>query len=165
MSLLDEVNKYRMKHPPDLLEIYDDDSLLMSHNAWARTGLDLYQLGIKNGKDGLIKSLDKLLLEHKTFKRVLFNTHGNEGMILFKNQPIDAAWLKGLRGRRYERLFLFPKTRMYFAGCNVAEGTRGWNFLEAAGQTFLRIGGGVVFASTGGSPLCSGLDHYYRPYV
>ena len=33
------------------------------------------------------------------------------------------------------------KRKIYFDGCNVAEGKDGWDFLAAAGETFLRSGG------------------------
>jgi hypothetical protein len=46
---------------------------------------------------------------------------------------------------------LFPLwTRLYFNGCNVAEGgdSLGWGFLETAGSIFLAGGGGQVFGHT-----------------
>jgi hypothetical protein len=38
--------------------------------------------------------------------------------------------------------------RVYFNGCNVAEGSAGWDFLEAAAAVFLNPGGGTVFGQT-----------------
>jgi len=51
----------------------------------------------------------------------------------------------------YERLFPFPHTEIYFAGCNVAGGEYGWRFLEAAARTFCRLRGGwaVGWTSSG----------------
>jgi hypothetical protein len=39
-------------------------------------------------------------------------------------------------------------TRVYFDGCNVAEGDAGWLFLQEIAKSLCRIGGGVVFGWT-----------------
>jgi hypothetical protein len=94
--------------------------------------------------DGLRRALGQLAREGKTFRRVLWYTHGSPGSISFGDDSLTIASLNRLRG--YEALFPQP-TKMYFSGCNVAEGDIGWLFLVMAGQVFLR-GGGYTMAWT-----------------
>src|SRR5262249_31480945 len=86
--------------------------------------------------------------EGKRFTRAVFDTHGNSGGITFNGQWLTADVLRdSFEGRGYDTLFPFMG-RIYFSGCNVAEGDAGWSFLEAAARAFLRRGGGVAFGHT-----------------
>jgi hypothetical protein len=50
-------------------------------------------------------------------------------------------------GKDYQNIF--PSfTRIYFDGCNVAEGDFGWLFLQEVGKALCQAGGGVVFGWT-----------------
>jgi hypothetical protein len=89
-------------------------------------------------------ALGQLLREKKTFRRVLWYTHGKPGLISLGKDILTISTLDGFRG--FEALFPEP-TKMYFSGCNVAEGDIGWLFLMMAGQVFLR-GGGYTMAWT-----------------
>ena len=102
---------------------------------------------------------------HKKFGRVAFNTHGQSGQINFSNGSyIDALTLKSdFRG--YVGLFS-ANTRIYFGGCNVAEGDDGWEFLETAADVFLSASGGVTFAYTSlGFLFRNGLLFFIRYYM
>jgi len=96
------------------------------------------------GTDALLSALDDQVAKGSTFRRVVFSTHGKPGAIYIGNEPITAGVLQRYF-RNYYRLFPFV-TRMYFNACNVAEGDAGWEFLETAGNIFLRSQGGEVFA-------------------
>lgn len=143
-----------------LLHIYDADDWLIRRLSW-RPNTDV-TVAVTGGPEGLIKALDKLVADGKTFDSAVFDTHGNAGLIAFDDRRIFADWSyeKGkqkisaqFRGRGYERLFP-TTTRIYFSGCNVSEGGSGWQFLETAGSIFLRLTGGVVFAhDSKGYPL------------
>jgi hypothetical protein len=98
--------------------------------------------------DGLLTGLDDLVRRRATFDRLLVQTHGGPGVIKFGTRRVfDTTWRDKERfsGRGYEKLFP-TYTRVYFDGCNVAEGDSGTQFLIAAGQVFTRLGGGEVFA-------------------
>jgi hypothetical protein len=96
--------------------------------------------------------MDALLGTGRTFERVLFQTHGNSGAIFFNHEAIDSVKISTF----VKYSVLFPKrTKVYFDGCNVADGKQGWAFLAAAGQALLLLGGGVTMAYTsmgGGLP-------------
>jgi hypothetical protein len=85
------------------------------------------------------------------FHNAVFTTHGNSGSISFGQgrKFIDAHELyTGFYHSGFERLFPFTDAKMYFAGCNVADGAEGWNFLKAAALTFLRYAGGSALGWT-----------------
>jgi hypothetical protein len=94
--------------------------------------------------EGLRTALAQLVREGKTFRRVLWYTHGNPGQIAFGDDRLGIPELYKLKG--FEALFPLP-TKMYFSGCNVAAGDIGWIFLQIAGNVFLR-GGGYTMAWT-----------------
>jgi hypothetical protein len=132
----------------DLLFLYDGDMSWLERSV-GRFDADL-AIAVEGGIKGLKKVFDRFLAEGKTFKRVMFETHGYPGMIFFgdekNNCQIDSAELTA-EFTGYDALF--PKyTRMYFAGCNVAEDEAGWQFLETAGKTFLTRAGGLTFGWT-----------------
>lgn len=94
--------------------------------------------------------LVKLLSAGKTFDRALFQTHGNSGCIFIARKEINSRVLTDeFAGTNLHRLFPCY-TRMYFDGCNVAQGPDGIQFLTIAGTIFLQARGGVTFGFTSG---------------
>ena len=119
--------------------------------------LDTHKLPAASIAD-LHSSLAQLVSGKKTFNRVLWMTHGSPGSIYFGDEQLSQVTLLGqnFTNKGYDKLF--PNAaKMYFSGCNVAgdgpsPGTRdiGWQFLEAAGQAFLKNGGYTMgWTSTG----------------
>ena len=150
---MSEVRKHMIpKHmDPPLLHIYDAADRGTRLTAWIRRNSwrsNVYPLPIEDGLAGLMRALDKLAAERKTFQHCLIETHGNAGVIFFKGEFLDGQRLTiFFGGRGYESIF--PHwSRIYFNGCNIADDDKGWDLLDAAGQMFLRIGGGETFAST-----------------
>jgi hypothetical protein len=139
-----------------LLHIYDASDLSIRYTAWARRHEDLlasfmvYPVPIDNGVAGLQRALDELVSDRKTFARCLFETHGNAGRIYFNGEKLDATALSArFANRGYEKIFPYPFSRIYFNGCDISDDNGGWDFLDAAGRIFLRLGGGTTFAQTG----------------
>jgi hypothetical protein len=131
----------------DLLYLYDGDMSWLGRSV-PRFDANL-NIAVKGGINGLKNVFGQLLSQNKTFKRVVFDTHGYKGMIFFGdekgNKQIDVGKLSEFNG--YDALF--PNyTRMYFDGCNVADDDEGWKFLETAGKIFLPRGGGLTFGWT-----------------
>lgn len=130
------------------LYIYDKTSGIDRDQADGRFDAgEVVQLGIDSVK--MLKlELNQLAANHKTFDRLLVQTHGSPGNVYFHHEPLNATTLLGtFLGKGYDALF--PKhTRIYFDGCNVAEGLAGTVFFNAVGQTFLPKGGGEVFGFT-----------------
>lgn len=129
------------------LYIYDSTSTLDRAQAICRFGKssDIVTLPVASSNQ-LEAELTKLKRAGLTFDRMLIQTHGNSGMIFFNHQALTATGLRAqFAGKGYD--VLFPTyTRIYFDGCNVAEGDSGKNFLATSGSIFLRSGGGEVFA-------------------
>jgi hypothetical protein len=127
------------------LYVYDSTSELDRDQAECRFGKsnDLVTLPVASAAQ-LEVELIKLKNTGATFDRVVIQTHGNSGMIFFNHQALTGAGLKmQFAGKGFESMF--PSyTRIYFDGCNVAEGSRGEQFLTTAGEIFLRNGGGEV---------------------
>src|SRR5262245_10767836 len=126
------------------LYIYDQTSSIDRSQASGRFDADeAITFPVSGGITQLRKLLDALVANGATFDRVLFQTHGGPGRILFGAERLTKETLKtdfaGYTG-------LFPTyTRIYFDGCNVAEGGDGTDFLIAAGYVFLKVGGGETF--------------------
>ena len=81
--------------------------------------------------------------------RLDFHTHGNSGFIsLGSDQLFYEDIILNFIKKGYEKVFN-NNARIFFHGCNVAEGGEGELFLALFGGTFLRKGGGRVGASTG----------------
>jgi hypothetical protein len=126
-----------------LLHIYDSSDKEIAENATKRAA----ECKLPIAKvDQLDEELNKLFHERNVFDRILFETHGDSGKIKFNHQPINVQYWK-LKVRRYEFLTA-SYTKIYFNGCNVAEGEAGWKFLEAVAGAFLSINSGEVFAYT-----------------
>lgn len=131
----------------DRLAIYDaDDSSCRSfgenRDASRKLAISGGVAALKNSWDGFVKS------PGGPYSRVVFDTHGNKGMIFFKHEAVlwgDVSRIFG--GVDYGRIF--PSfTRVYFDGCNVAEGDFGWLFLQEIAKALCGKGGGVVFGWT-----------------
>jgi len=126
---------------------------------------DTYTVNVDNGIDGLRSKLSWMIKEGMTFQNAAFTTHGNRGAIHFGAEYIIAeTWYAKFHGSGYSRLFPFKDTKLYFAGCNVADGKQGWRFLEAAARTLLATSGGVAIGWTSlgfGSPFSGHIRHLW----
>lgn len=130
------------------LYIYDESSEIDRKQAAGRFDGDddVLTIGVKFGVGNLRKVFEALSNNNQTFNRVVFQTHGSPGNIWFGDDPVNATVLK-TQFNSFSQLFPHP-ARIYFDGCNVAEGGRGTDFLLAAGETFLRGGGGDTLGWT-----------------
>ncbi len=132
-----------------LLHIYDDDDARIRGTARSRTASGLrYTVAVKNDGSNLLSSLDDLVSLGMKFDRILFETHGSPGRLYFGGAYIDSGWvISAMSARGYERICP-TYSRVYFNGCNVAQGPGGWAFLAAIGRIFLLTAGGAVFGHT-----------------
>jgi hypothetical protein len=130
------------------LYIYDKSSDIDRDQAAGRFSgdNDVLTIGVRFGVENLRKVFEQLVNNNERFNRVVFQTHGSPGRIWFGNESVTANVLK-TQFRMFSQLFPHP-TRIYFDGCNVAEGGDGTDFLLAAGEVFLRTGGGETFGWT-----------------
>ncbi|WP_315831769.1 hypothetical protein [Bradyrhizobium prioriisuperbiae] len=126
-----------------LLHIYDADDWRI--RSTANRSDSSCRVGVTSGD--LAASLDPLLSLGRIYDRILFETHGSPGTIYFGDNSFDADWFRSVIPRGYSRLAI-RNARVYFNGCNVADGKEGWRFLEAAAALFLTPGGGQVFGQT-----------------
>jgi hypothetical protein len=142
----------------DRLAIYDaDDS---SCNSFGKNRDALLKLPITGGVAGLKTSWGNFVAAPGgPYSRVVFDTHGNAGMIFFGDDAIQWGDVSAVFGKvDYSRIF--PRfTRVYFDGCNVAEGDFGWLFLQEIAKVFCRAGGGVVFGWTSKGYALSAWGH------
>jgi hypothetical protein len=117
----------------------------------------------KSGGSGVIfltEWLDILVANKTTFGSIVFITHGKSGLIRIDGDDMGVRSLSlYFQGKGYDKLFR-TSGRVYFAGCNCAEGDDGWEFLEAAGNVFLRTGGGQAF---GWTSLGFAVPSFFRP--
>ncbi len=142
-----------------LLHIFDANDPDIVQTATQRGAVN--RVAVTGGD--LIGPLDGLLAAGTTFDRVLFETHGSPGRIYFGTIYFDAGWMRAVIPRNYTRLTT-ANARVYFNGCNVAEGAAGWGFLEAAAALFLTPGGGEVFGQTSlgfGNPFNGHVVHLW----
>lgn len=111
---------------------------------------DTYAINLDSGEIGELKlQLTNLLKSGTTFQNAIFTTHGHDGVIWFADRYINADVLYlGFYRSGLERLFPLGNAKIYFAGCNVASGDKGWNFLKAAAMAFLRYAGGSAIGWT-----------------
>jgi len=142
-----------------LLHIYDSNDSRIVQTANTRGAVN--RLPISNANN-LTAQLDGLVAGNRSFGRILFETHGSPGRIYFGNLYIDANFWRSIRGRY--NLLTTTNCRIYFNGCNVAEGSNGWAFLEAAAGVFITSGGGEVFGQTSvgfGNPFNGHVVHLW----
>ena len=128
-----------------LLHIYDDDDWRM-HLMTKRKDAQAV-VPVQGGALKMVEHLDGIVASGWHFNRVLFETHGGPGVIEMGGEGMDARWVRALSGRGYETI-CETGTRLYFNGCNVAEGDEGWDFLRAAAEVFLIGRGGIAFGHT-----------------
>jgi len=131
------------------LYVYDSSSTLDRKQAAGRFSGDsgITTLGVGSVQE-LHLGLARLVANGVTFNRVLFQTHGNSGMIFFNDRTITASdFSTTFASGAYYRLFP-QRTKVYFDGCNVAAGDQGWGFLSAAGKALLRNAGGITMGYT-----------------
>jgi hypothetical protein len=126
-----------------LLHIYDSSQSDIVESANKRSAE--HKLPVTN-VDDLKGALDGVKNAGKIFDRILFETHGEPGKILFNHKPVNTQYWQLIPGR-YNTLTA-PFTRIYFNGCNVAEDIMGWRFLEAVKDVFMNNSDGEVFAQT-----------------
>jgi hypothetical protein len=96
------------------------------------------------------------------FDRILFEIHVALGLTAFGDRGITTPYWSSIKGR-YNRL-VSANARIYFIGCNVAEGSKGWDFLESVANVFMTSGGGVIFGQTSagfGNPYNGHLVHFW----
>jgi hypothetical protein len=142
-----------------LLHIYDSSDWRIRQTAGQRGVLDV--CAISNGNE-LEPRLNRLRDAGFVFDRILFETHGSPGRIDFGRLGINAAFWQNARGRWND--LTAANARIYFNGCNVAEGNDGWAFLEAAAGAFMTSGGGEVFGQTSvgfGNPFNGHVVHLW----
>ncbi len=115
----------------DMLQIYDAGAkTYIWHNPLFEQRDDAsFSLGVKKTKE-LHEGLTNLVAAGKTFSKVLFETHGEPGMLWLGGDPIQYFEFTGNQSwtdSHYDKLFPFD-TKVIFGGCNVAEGDDGGNF-------------------------------------
>ncbi|MBK8810966.1 MAG: hypothetical protein IPN69_09580 [Acidobacteria bacterium] len=141
--------------PTPLLHIFDDSEGQFHFTTANRTVLgraidSRETLGVGSLPE-FTAAMDHLVRQGKTYGRCLFETHGNKSMIFFGDDYINASIIHNwFTNRGWERIFPYVGARIYFSGCSIADDPGGgWDFLDAMGSVFLKLGGGKVFASTG----------------
>jgi len=148
-----------------LLHIFDSSDWRIIQTAETR---NVYaRLPIPDG-DSFCPALDGLVQScgadgGPPFDRILFETHGTPGRIYFGNNYIDGNFLRACVPRNYTNLTT-RDARIYFNGCNIAEGSAGWDFLYAAAALFVTPGGGQVFGQTStgfGNPFNGHVVHLW----
>jgi hypothetical protein len=148
----------------DLLSINDAASRQMRLVGREETD-DSYTVNVDMGQARLRGQLLALIDQGLQFRNCIFTTHGGEGVIWFGDSWIDTeTWYKEFYHRQFHRLFPFSDTKLYFAGCNVAEGPLGWKFLEAASRSLVGHNGGVAIGWTSvgfGSPWSGHVRHLW----
>ena len=132
---------------PQKLYIYDQSSEIDRKQAAGRFGDDdgVLTIGVPSERD-LLNALHDLTNKRMTFNRALFQTHGGPGGIWFSND-----WVSKYTIDAYFAPFaaLFPHAaRIYFDGCNVADGGDGTDFLLKVGEVLLVNGGGETMGWT-----------------
>jgi len=142
-----------------LLHIYDSSDSRIVQTANQRGAAN--RLPISNANN-LCGALDGLLAAGSVFDRILFETHGSPGKIYFGGVSINTAWWNSIPGRF--NMLAASTCRIYFNGCNVAEGNDGWAFLESVVGVFMTTGGGEVFGQTSvgfGNPFNGHVVHLW----
>ncbi len=135
----------------DLLQIYDSGVKTPIWHGQLFEARDdaAVALGVTTRKQ-LHEGLHKLIADGRTFSKVVFDTHGEPGLLWIGDDPVMYFEFWGnpnWRDAGYDKLFPF-ETKMIFGGCNVADGDNGWKFLENAGKLLLRNKGGYTLGWT-----------------
>jgi len=92
-----------------------------------------YTIDVNAGIAYLRGQLRFLVSNGYTFQNAVFTAHGSPGSIYFGDESL--SWMhfftRDWRELDVFKLFPAPNTKIYFTGCNVADGNEGWKFLEA----------------------------------
>ena len=111
------------------LYIYDGASEIdLARQADGRFSAGSVQTLASGSAQELKAGLNSLIGQSKTFKRVVFQTHGGPGRIRFGSDRITADVLR-TEFTGFGRLFPNPG-KLYFDGWNVADEQAGWEFLS-----------------------------------
>ena len=142
-----------------LLHIFDSSDPRIKQTAGVRGVVD--RLPVSDGDNWL----PRLTVSFRQVRdsNVFFETHGSPGCIYLGNKLISADWWRSVTDRNYT-ILITANARVYFNGCNVAEGASGWDFLEAVVAVLLTPGGGEVFAQTSigfGNPFNGHVVHLW----
>lgn len=132
------------------LFIYDTADEDNKEQAEERFGKDpsIYHLPVAS-QDDLTASLKGLLALEYQFDRVLVQTHGGPGEVSFGDKSTYGWYFDETLPAVMDISALFPfYTRIYFDGCNVADGGMGTAFITRVGKGLLKKRGGEVFAWT-----------------
>jgi len=106
----------------------------------------------------LKRAFESLKNAKEPLSKLDFHTHGRKGALGIGKDHLDVSSLKQFEGHEFDTIFS-KDAKIFFHGCNVAEGATGERFLAEFGVVFLKKGGGRVGASsTAGlrDPLFSG---------
>lgn len=142
-----------------LLHIYDASDGLIRQTALARG--EINQLPVSDAGD-LISALMGLRSGPPAFDRILFETHGTPGRIYFGGEGISAQTWRQVKNYGFTEI-VKPNAKIYFNGCNVAEGAEGWKFLTAVAEAFLKRGGQVIGQTSKGfgNPFNGHVVHFW----
>ena len=150
----------------DRLWIYDASEDVFTDMITANDRPNTYMIPARAPADGgsgvivLTEWLDVLVKNRTSFSNMVFITHGASGKIRIDGDDLDQRSLRlYFQAKGYEQL-VESGGRIYFAGCDCADGEDGWNFLEAAGNVFLKYGGGQCF---GWTSLGFAVPSYFSP--
>jgi len=139
------------------LWIYDASIDVFSDMLSANKRPDTYILPVKgklgaNGKGAIpmmADLFDMLVRDRVTFQSAVFMFHGGSGKLRADGDDFGVKqWQWYFANHGHERLFPNADSRLYFPGCDVADGEEGWKFLEAAGSVLLRGHGGLSYGWT-----------------
>lgn len=143
-----------------LLHVYDASDSAIRQTAATRGATDV--LAISRAEE-FYPALDRLVAARMSFDRILFETHGSPGKIYFGGQHVDACYWDACQNRNWHQITA-SNARVYFNGCNVAESSCGWGFLDAAARVLVGPGGGTVFGQTSvgfGNPFNGHVVHLW----
>ena len=143
-----------------LLHIFDGSNGLIWQTADARG--EVNQLPVSDVGD-LLSALLGLKRQGASYDRILFETHGSPGKIWFGDQAVSTQFWRSSKTLNFSSIVKHG-ARIYFNGCNVAEGNEGWKFLASAAEVFLNPGGGEIFGQTSigfGNPFTGHVVHLW----
>lgn len=105
-------------------------------------------LNVGEGHARMRAEMQSLIQRGIRFQNAIFTGHGNKGVIFFgKEWIMRETWYTQFYNKGFDNLFL-PNAMIYFTGCRVAGGSKGWGFLEAAARSLTGLNGGTAQAWT-----------------
>ncbi len=132
----------------NLLYMFDANDTLSTIQAEQHDGdPSVFSAGVLDPED-MFNTFKRMAQGGMTFRNIVIETHGRPGAISFaKVDVIGGQFTEKSAGVGYEHLMpMYGK--LYFPGCECANGEEGWDFLERVGRVFLKIGGGEVIGWT-----------------